>query len=624
MSCTDNRGVAPRIPHNRKSGPDAGPGRGRLAAAAALLWALTAFMSCATPQQPTGGERDTTPPQVVATSPENAAVNFDDTRVIFEFDKWMNRGSLEQALEITPDLGIDYEVNWSRQTARLDFDEPLPDSTTILITLNTGLQDHQNNALESPYQLAFSTGPEIDEGNIDARVLSAEDGEPLQQGRVFLYREPVDLDAPAIYSGEPDSDGLVQFSHLREGEYFGFWVDNETGDRVWHRDRELALPFADERVTLEPEGEADLGVVYVQRPDTLPPFLEGVGLHSRERIRLRFNEPVTFSDTSSVTVYREDGERHAEAVPLHLDRGAPSALFAQSREPLVEDEFYQLELEHIHDEAGNPAEYDLAPFEGFEEETDTTLQRYIEHVTLDGVRATEPLIFRYAKLIDEPEITDSLEVIQGDTRHEQWQHTEVRENRLYVYPDGQWRDVPEHEILLWNPGEMDHRPFVPVIWQDHDLGEIALEVTNPSSDTARHRLHLYDGQGDLQAVQTFGLETMIEQLPPRDDYRLVVYEIGEADGDAAPGGGRQAAGRLQWDPGRVDPYRPPKNYYAQAGIPVQAGLTGELQVTFFEQAIADPVEEEQDEPAGEDGGDEQQDQDGGGDNENREDGRPDR
>ena len=129
------------------------------------------------------------------------------------------------------------------------------------------------------------------------------------------------------------------------------------------------------------------------------------------RDALRFSEDIAFSDTSRVTVRNaNDGSEHAEAVPLYIPSGSPEVLFAQSREPLHKEE-YTLELEHITDREGNFARSQLDPFDGFGEE-DTTLQRYIDHVTIEGILAGDPLVFRFAKLIEGDErsrmITDSL------------------------------------------------------------------------------------------------------------------------------------------------------------------------------------------------------------------------
>ena len=47
------------------------------------------IISCAQPSAPTGGTRDTTPPVVTKSNPENYSTNFHQKEIKIEFNEWI-------------------------------------------------------------------------------------------------------------------------------------------------------------------------------------------------------------------------------------------------------------------------------------------------------------------------------------------------------------------------------------------------------------------------------------------------------------------------------------------------------------------------------------------------------
>ncbi len=522
-------------------------------------------LQCATPTQPSGGPRDTTPPEVEETEPAPETTLFEGDRVRFKFSKYMDRDSFMDAFQMEPDLNLDFEISWSRRTATVRFDEPLPDTTTVIFTLGADLRDTRNNNLAAPYQLALSTGPDIDQGRITATVRDAETGEGLMGERVVLYRYPYDLSTGADYVGEADSAGVVRFNYLREGSYKAFWLDDRNRNRRWDRPREDAQPFRTDSLVLDHDGEADSGTVFVISEDTIPPVLHAVGMLSEVRLRLRFSEEITFGDNSVLDIFHDDGTWLTEAVPLYVDPDNSNVLFAQAREPLPDGEEYRIEMQGITDPAENVAEMDVELFPG-SDEPDTTFARYIGNDTRHGIVPDEPIVIRYAKLLDnEPDVLDSLIVIETQTTHAPWPHAEVSDNLLFIYPDGEWRQSEDYEIRVWDDEELEHRTIRPVIHYENELGELHITVEEPETDTTRHQLELVNEQGELVRSESFLDEIELSGIPA-GDYVLRVFELRE--------------GTRSWDRGSVDPFRAPARYFVQEEVPVQPGMTGQLYVEW--------------------------------------------
>jgi len=531
-----------------------------------IFFAALLVYQCATPTQPTGGPADQTPPEIEETEPPAGTTMFDGDRIRFHFSKYINRNSFQNAFQIEPDLNLDYEISWRRRTATVRFDDRLPDTTTIIFTLETELADARNNRITSPFQLAISTGPDIDQGSITARVRDAQTGRGKGGERVVLYRYPVDLTTGANYVAESDTAGLVQFNYLREGKYKAFWLDDRNRNRRWDREREAAQPFSTDSLVLEKAGEADLGKVFLIRRDTIPPVLLAVGMLSEVRLRLRFSEAVTLEDDASISVFHEDHTFKNEAVPLFVDSENPNILFAQSREPLSDGANYHLELQGITDAAGNDAEFDIDAFPG-SDDPDTTYARYVSNESRHGIAPDEPIIIQYARLLDDiPVVLDSLIVVKSEETHSPWPHAARSDHKLMIYPDGEWIQGENYEIRVWDDENLERRTIQPRILFDDELGGLHVEVEQPRTDTTMHRLRLKNEQGVIVRNETFQSELELTGLPS-GSYTLRVHEIRD--------------GYRDWDPGQVDPYRPPAHFFIQRNVPVERGLTGQVYVEWL-------------------------------------------
>lgn len=528
--------------------------------------AVLMFLQCATPTQPTGGPPDRTPPEILNTEPAAGTTHFDGDRIRFDFSKYIDRNSFRNAFQIEPDIDLDFDISWRRRTATVRFDGPLPDATTIIFTLGTELADTRNNRIPAPFQLALSTGPDIDEGRITATVRDAKTGKGRAGDKVVLYRHPADLDRGANYVAEADTAGVVRFNYLREGAYKAFWLDDRNRNRRWDRQREAAQPFRTDTLHLDAAGEADPGTVFVVQQDTTAPVLLAVGLHSEVRLRLRFSEAVKMAEDASIAIREENGI-HVEtrAVPLYVDPKTPNILFAQSLEPLPEQALYLLEMQGITDLSGNKAISGIDSFPG-SDEPDTTFSRFIQDDTRHGIAPEEPLAIRYARLLDQsPEVIDSLIVVVSENTIQPWPHAEVQNNLLLIYPDGKWQKGESYDIRIWDGDRMQRRSIQPTVHFKDELGAIGVVLDEPDTDSTRHRVELINKQDRVIRSETFLHEIELEGIPP-GSYLVRVFELRD--------------GWNEWDPGSVEPFRPPARFFIQQNVPVQRGLTGQISVIW--------------------------------------------
>ncbi|TVQ65629.1 MAG: hypothetical protein EA360_08515 [Balneolaceae bacterium] len=519
--------------------------------------------SCATPMGPTGGEQDRTGPHVISTSPQTGSTNFSGRQIEFTFDKFIDRNNFRRNVTVEPDLGIPFSFDFKRRTAVVEFERDLPENTTVIIKVGTDVTDTNRNKMERPFELALSTGDVIDSAAITARILDAETGRGESGNRVFLYRMPADLLQRAMYVAETDTSGSAQFGYISEGEYRAFWVNDVNRNRVWDPPRELAQPFMTETFFVSDGDSVHLGTLYKSVPDTTRPRIEGVGLLSEVRLRLRLSEELVWDQDSFFTLLDTLGNEITAAYPLFEDEQNSQILFAQSEEALGEDTFFTLKPHGFTDSAGNPLIVDFEPFPG-SSVADTTILRTVSHNAGSGLFPDEPLEITYSAFINEQAVKDSLIVVEGDRIITDWEFTEIERNILRISPGDSWQAGIRYQFRVWNPWEQEHELVDPEIWQRNQLGSILFVLENHDSQIPTY-LTLTDSDLSIRLDTTFTDSIQIDNLPPLS-YKAILFE--DIDGDG------------KWDRGEVEPWRSPEPYDIRRNIPVREGFTSEVMVRY--------------------------------------------
>lgn len=527
--------------------------------------------SCATPVAPTGGEPDRTGPVVVSTTPANGTTNFSGDEVRFHFDKFVDRNSFRRNVSIEPDLGIEFEVSFSRRSGVIEFANPLPENTTIVIQVGTEVTDTNRNRMDRPHVLAISTGDVLDDGIITARVLDAETGRGESGRRVLLYREPVDLSERANYLAISDTSGAVQFGYISEGTYKAFWLNDVNRNRRWDRDRERAQPFYVETVNIAQGDSINIGTLYVSTPDTIAPRIEGVGLLSERRLRLRLSEPVEYSQSSNFSVTDTLGNEFTTAWPLYKSDTDPEILFAQTEAALPEENTFTLIPNGFTDAAGNELKVDFSPFTG-SSTADTTFLQTFSHNSGSGLFPNEALEVTYTKFITDRAVRDSLQVVTGDQVVYDWENVEIERNILRISPIDVWEAGVSYQFRVWNPFEEEREQIQPEIWQRNQLGSIEITLQNSNPEYLSH-LTITDEANSIRVDTTFTNSIEIDNLPPLT-YKVRVFEDVNGNG--------------RWDTGKVDPFERPEPYAIRRSVPVREGFTSEVELIYPVNGVVEP------------------------------------
>jgi len=532
-----------------------------------LVLLLFSLHSCATPLAPTGGPTDKEGPSIIRTVPQNLQTGVSSQRVEIEFSEYVNRNSLSSNLQIEPDIGIDYQLSWKKKTLFIDFDSPLPDSTTLLITLGNKVSDTRNNAMGASEVIAFSTGDQIDTGGLIGKVLNAETGKGLEGKEVFLFPNTYDVRQKALYRTETDTGGTFRFNYVRETEYSIVHFEDRNRNKIWDSSLESAHAFNIRSLNVQNGVIDTLASIYVMEADTVRPEVLGVGLLSSSRLRIRFSEAIMNEFTGQITLEAGFDGTEFSATPLYIAQADPSIVFAQSSRSLQQDSTYVLRVKGFVDSFGNVMEPFTQDLLG-SGAVDTTIQRFIG-VRPEGILGMRDSVeLQYAAPIRNPAIIDSLRIIEGVVERESWSKGVVIMNRLVLYPDTEWLDGVDYQFLAWNP-RTQRRVLVPFSvsgpsnWGAIELVQMIGPNDTLSTEPVTYEIRSQEGrllkQG--QFLETFQLDSLSAST-----YSLRLYLDSNAN--------------QRWDEGSWVPYNKPESLIIRKSIIIQPGFSSTIRFSF--------------------------------------------
>lgn len=198
---------------------------------------------CANQLPPGGGEEDKESPKLVTQYPPPNTLNYPGKSVKLEFNKYVDRRSLQDAFFISPPMGNDVEFDWSGKEVEIKYNRSFGEvgpNKTFVITVNSTLKDIHGNPLTPPISFAFSTGDKIDKGNISGAVVNGE-GKLIS---VFAYKlTGVDSEynptkKSADYISETTINGDYKISNMGPGLYRVIAVNDDDKNLLYTADRE--------------------------------------------------------------------------------------------------------------------------------------------------------------------------------------------------------------------------------------------------------------------------------------------------------------------------------------------------------------------------------------------------
>jgi hypothetical protein len=207
---------------------------------------------CAQILNPTGGPRDTIPPNLLIANPPNGTVNFNGNRITLNYDEYVQLQKLQENLLVSPTPKINPNIDYKLKTVTIKIRDTLQPNTTYRFDLGNSIQDINENNPVKNFSYVFSTGPYIDSLEFSGNVQLAQTGKPDTTLLVFLYN---DLDDSAVLKQKPkyitrlNTKGDFKFHNLAGGIYHVFSLKDQSGQKVYNNKDEL-FAFSDSAVNI--------------------------------------------------------------------------------------------------------------------------------------------------------------------------------------------------------------------------------------------------------------------------------------------------------------------------------------------------------------------------------------
>ncbi len=185
-----------------------------------ILFIIT--VNCANQTAPTGGPKDTDPPELVLSNPADGEINVSTRTITLEFNEFIKPKEAKEQIIITPRLNQEYEIKVKRDKLVIELSEPLKDNTTYTVNIREGVQDITESNPPDNLKIAFSTGAYLDSLSITGIVNDQLINKPANDFSIYLYDafDTLDLfNGPPLYLTKTNKAGEYTLENLKAGSY---------------------------------------------------------------------------------------------------------------------------------------------------------------------------------------------------------------------------------------------------------------------------------------------------------------------------------------------------------------------------------------------------------------------
>ena len=171
-----------------------------------VLGTMVFSHSCAnTTTPPSGGPKDTIPPVIVKLFPYPGTRNVPvhKTQIGFTFDEYVTVKD-QQSIFLSPPMEKPPKYRMKGKTLIVYFENDLDSNRTYTVDLTNAVADNNEGNMFPGYNLAFSTGDNVDSMYITGVVQDCNTLMPIKGATVMLYKDQADS---AIFLHRPDAAG---------------------------------------------------------------------------------------------------------------------------------------------------------------------------------------------------------------------------------------------------------------------------------------------------------------------------------------------------------------------------------------------------------------------------------
>jgi len=200
---------------------------------------LFAFSSCAKRGTITGGLKDTIPPKIIGSSPENYKTNFTGKEIKIVFNELIKIKDINKQLIISPPMKttpIIVPQGSASKFISIKIQDTLQENTTYSFNFGQSITDNNEGNPYSQFKYVFSTSSYIDSLTVVGKIKDAYNQNPDNFVSVMLYDAQTFKDS-TVYKETPlyvtntlDSLKVFALENLKEGEYYIVAMKDKNGN----------------------------------------------------------------------------------------------------------------------------------------------------------------------------------------------------------------------------------------------------------------------------------------------------------------------------------------------------------------------------------------------------------
>lgn len=194
-----------------------------------IVLVVLTLTGCAKRGSITGGAKDTIPPFIVRSNPENMTTNFTGNQIRIDFNEYIKIKDINKQLIISPPMNTAPDIVPTGSASKyitIKIKDTLQPNTTYSFNFGQSITDNNEGNPYKQFKFIFSTGTYIDSLTLNGRIKDAYSKETDDFVTVMLYEANEKFNDSTIYKEKPryvtnTLDSVVDYSlqNLKEGKY---------------------------------------------------------------------------------------------------------------------------------------------------------------------------------------------------------------------------------------------------------------------------------------------------------------------------------------------------------------------------------------------------------------------
>lgn len=213
------------------------------------------FYACANIGYPSGGVKDTSPPEIIKESPVNQSIHFADEEIFIEFNEFIQLKNINDELVINPPVENKPEITNLGKRIRIQINNQLDSNTTYQFDFNKAIVDNNEGNILHDYRYVFSTGGHIDSLSLSGSMHLAFDRSAPETALAILHNDLSDsalLNKKPTYIAKTDEKGFFDFANLPGGKYRLYGLHDMNANMLYDQPGIEGIAFLDSIISLAP------------------------------------------------------------------------------------------------------------------------------------------------------------------------------------------------------------------------------------------------------------------------------------------------------------------------------------------------------------------------------------